>query len=219
MRTDRSAMPLVMPVLSPGKHRSPRTGACFMEMASYLAGERWSDSPRCTHALLAALARLVNDHTTDAGRGDLVPLIPSVIGLTSADARVDAWIALRCARIALPVACAGRQNALATSVLTADRVLAQLEGRPVGELRGDTAEALAQVPQAARWATQLTAGVDVSVRALQRHGAPAAVRCAVLGIADACVTDPDRLLHDLLGGAIADVRAVQPLVSAPRVAV
>src|SRR6478609_6669614 len=70
-----------LPVLSRGKHRSPRQGACFMEMASLLANEPWSDRPRCTHPLLAQLARLVNDHTSDAGRGRLVPMIPEVIGV------------------------------------------------------------------------------------------------------------------------------------------
>jgi hypothetical protein len=35
--------PDLFPILSPGKHRNPRTGACFMELASLLAGERWSD--------------------------------------------------------------------------------------------------------------------------------------------------------------------------------
>ena len=37
--------PVVLPILSRGKHRSPRKGACFMEFASLLAGERWSDHP------------------------------------------------------------------------------------------------------------------------------------------------------------------------------
>ncbi len=35
-----------------------------MELASYLAGERWSDHPACTHPLLAAVARDVNDYTS-----------------------------------------------------------------------------------------------------------------------------------------------------------
>ena len=52
-----NTFPSVMPILSAGRHRSPRQGACFMEFASYLAGERWSDHPACTHPLLAALAR------------------------------------------------------------------------------------------------------------------------------------------------------------------
>jgi hypothetical protein len=37
--------PDLFPILSPGKHRNPRSGACFMELASLLAGERWSDHP------------------------------------------------------------------------------------------------------------------------------------------------------------------------------
>ena len=64
-------LPELVPVLSRGKHRSPRQGACFMELASYLAGERWSDHPACTHPLLAALARDVNDYSSDAGRSRL----------------------------------------------------------------------------------------------------------------------------------------------------
>ena len=57
--------PDVLPILSRGKHRNPRRGACFMELASYLAGESWSDHPSCTHPLLASLARDVNDHVGD----------------------------------------------------------------------------------------------------------------------------------------------------------
>jgi hypothetical protein len=48
--------PALLPLLSRGKHRSPLKGACFMEFASMLAGERWSDHPACTHPLLAAVA-------------------------------------------------------------------------------------------------------------------------------------------------------------------
>jgi hypothetical protein len=88
-------VPDMLPVLSRGKHRSPRKGACFMELASYLAGERWSDHPACTHSWLAAVARLVNDHTSDEGRPLLAELIPSVIGLTGDELHIDALITLR----------------------------------------------------------------------------------------------------------------------------
>src|SRR6266568_2169792 len=84
--------PGLVPVLSRGKHRSPRMGACFMELASYLAGERWSDHPACTHPLLAAVARDVNDYTSDAGRARLAGLIPSVIGLTGLDGHPAGWL-------------------------------------------------------------------------------------------------------------------------------
>ena len=93
MRNVNAGVPDLVPILSRGKHRSPRKGACFMELASYLAGERWSDHPRCTHPLLASVARLVNDLTSDGQRSRLAGLIPCVIGMTSDDPRIDARIA------------------------------------------------------------------------------------------------------------------------------
>jgi hypothetical protein len=66
MLSNDSQLPSLLPTLSRGKHRTPRAGACFMEFASLLAGEAWSDHPACTHPLLAAVARHVNDHTSDA---------------------------------------------------------------------------------------------------------------------------------------------------------
>ena len=122
-------VPEVMPTLGRGRHRNPRRGACFMEMASYLAGERWSDHPKCTHSLLAALARLVNDNTPDADRQELAPLIPSIIGLDSDDPRWNVVIARRAAAAALPIAAESRQRALAVGLLTCARLLARLDGR------------------------------------------------------------------------------------------
>ena len=141
--------PDLVPRLSRGKHRSPRKGACFMEMASYLAGERWSDRPRCTHPLLAGLARSVNDHMSDPNRSELVAMIPSVIGLTTDDPRADARIAWRCALAALPVASASRQNTLAVAVLVTDRVLGDLDGRPLDDLLPESRAALESAPLAA----------------------------------------------------------------------
>src|SRR5215207_9185013 len=134
--------PHLLPILSPGKHRSPRTGACFMEFASLLAGERWSDHPACTHPLLAVVARHVNDHTSDAGRQRLTHLIPSVIGLTGEGLHIDARIAWGSATMALPVVAAERQRVMAVSVLSCERVLAGLDGRPVGALQEQSRSAL-----------------------------------------------------------------------------
>jgi hypothetical protein len=199
--------PAVLPMLSRGKHRSPRKGACFMEFASLLAGERWSDHPACTHPLLAAAARHVNDHTSDAGRPRLARLIPSVIGLTGDDPHIDARIALRCATMALPVVAAERQRVMAVSVLASERVLADLDGRPARELEEQSRAALARVPHAARWADNFTSGVAISARRFRRHAAPTVVCDAVEGIAQACVPDPDGLLRDLLVQAIAECAA------------
>src|SRR5215217_1414771 len=194
--------PDLFPILSPGKHRNPRTGACFMELASLLAGERFSDHPACTHPLLAALARQVNDHTSDAGRQRLADLIPSVIGLTGDDLHIDAQIALGSATMALPVVAANRQRVMAVSVLTCDRVLAELDGRAAGALQEQSRRALAKAAQAAGWADQFTSGLRPSTKGFRRQAAPTIVRDAVEGIAQACVPDPDGMLRGLLVRAI-----------------
>jgi hypothetical protein len=207
MPHDRAQPPDLLPILSRGKHRSPREGACFMELASLLAGEPWSDHPRCTHPLLAALARHVNDHSSDAGRQRLTELAPSVIGLTGQDLHIDARIALRSATMALPVVAAERQRVMAVSVLACDRVLAALDGRPVGTLEEQSRSALAQVPHAAAWAAQFTSGVRTAAKRFRRQAAPTIVGDAVEGIAQACVADPDGMLRDLLVQAIGDCAA------------
>jgi len=208
MPSSSAGVPDLVPQLSRGKHRSPRKGACFMELASYLAGERWSDRPSCTHPLLSALARLVNDHTTDAGRDALSPLVPSVIGLTSDDPRVDVHIALRSATTALPVAAAERQRVLAVSILAAQRALADRDGSVDAATAAAASEALAAVPDAAAWARAFTDEVRNSTRGFGRHAAPSTVRYAVVGIAQACIPDPDARLRTLLAGAIDDCAAV-----------
>jgi hypothetical protein len=199
--------PALLPMLARGKHRNPRKGACFMELASVLAGERFSDHPSCTHPLLAALARHVNDYTSDAARPRLAGLIPSVIGLTGDDLHIDARIALRSATTALPVAAVGRQRVMAVSVLACDRVLANLDGRPAGSLLEESRLALARAPHAAQWATKFTNGVRASEKGFRRQAAPIIVRDAVEAIAHACVPDPDGMLRDLLVQAVAECAA------------
>ena len=201
-------LPELLPMLSRGKHTSPRKGACFMEFASLLAGERWSDHPACTHPLLAAAARHVNDHISDSSRPWLAPLIPSVIGLSGDDPHIDARIALRSATMALPVVAAERQRVMAVSVLACERVLAALDGRPERALEEHSRSALAQVPHAAGWAYQFTSGVVISAKRFRRHAAPTIVHDAVEGIAQACVPDPDELLRDLLVRAIGECAAL-----------
>ncbi len=199
--------PELVPILSRGKHRNPRKGACFMELASYLAGERWSDHPACTHPLLAAAARDVNDYTSDANRARLAGLIPSVIGLTGEDLHLDARIALRCARTALPVVTAERQRVMAVSVLACERVLATLDGRPAGGLEEASRHALAQVPHAAQWARSFTRDIAISPKTFRRNSAPATVHAAVEGIERSAVPHPDDILRDLLAGVIGDCAA------------
>jgi hypothetical protein len=204
MTPSTDTAPDVLPLLGRGRHRHPRKGACFMELASYLAGERWSDHPACTHPLLAALARQVNDLTSDAGRDRLAPLIPSVIGLTGTDARIDALVAVRCAATALPVVAEERQRALAVSVLVGERVLAALEGRPAGALTQVGQQALAAVPLAERWARGFVRWDMPSATEYRRRSAPNTVRLSTTGVAAACVPDVDGLLKVMLQDAIGE---------------
>jgi hypothetical protein len=201
---------LSVPVLSRGKHRNPRKGACFMEFASYLAGEPWSDHPACTHPLLAGVARDVNDCTTDAGRARLAPLIPSVIGLTPDDPHVVPRVTAICIEQALPVVSQERQYILAVALLVGERELAALDGRPLDSLRPDAQEALDAVPAAAKWARTFTARPHRGTPDYARRTAPRAVSCAVEGISQACVSNPDERLYNLLNAAIEECKAWIP---------
>jgi hypothetical protein len=74
-------VPAAMPVLGRGKHRDPSRGACFMEYTSLLAGEPFTDAPRCVDGELAAVLRAANDQLSDVNRPLLVPLLGRAIGL------------------------------------------------------------------------------------------------------------------------------------------
>jgi hypothetical protein len=210
----RSDIPQLMPTLSAGRHRSPKRGACFMEFASYLAGERWSDHPRCTDPTLAALARAVNDTMRNARRSELVGDIPRVIGLRGDDARLGLVIALRAASCALPVASMERQRALAVAVLATLEALAQ-QGLNEPGPRADALDALARTPDAAAWAAAHLAVWQVRAPELVRHGCDAIVRAAAIGIAQACVDDTDDRLAAMLRAAIGDAEAFLGRVPEP----
>jgi hypothetical protein len=201
-----SSMPDLVPVLSRGKHRNPRRGACFMELASFLAGERWSDHPECTHPLLAALARDINDHLGDDARRQIAPLIPDVIGLNERDPLIDVRLAREVALTALPVASAERQGVAAVGLLRCERVLNVLEGRAEDEISPRVEEALAAVPRARDWARSFCAMGWGRHDKFARRSAPAIVHSAVSGIACAAVDDAEQILVDLLRRVISDCR-------------
>lgn len=202
---DPMAQPDVMPILSPGRHHSPRRGACFMEFASYLAGERWSDHPACTHGTLAHLARMVNDRTSDAGRARLTPLIPTVIGLTSDDPLLDVLLAVRAAHAALPIAAEERQRSQAVGLHVALEVLAERDDVLAAESRELAWAALRAAPAADAWATRFIAEVGPARRpGMTVRQCRDIVTAAVDGIARACVADPDDRLVALLAAAVSD---------------
>jgi hypothetical protein len=200
-----------LPILSAGRHRNARRGACFMEFASYLAGERWSDHPACTHPSLAYLARLVNDLTSDQARSRLSIHISSVVGLTGDDQHLPALISVLAASSALPIASAARQSAIATGLVRAEQMLATWTGPEAELARERIRAAFLLAPGTEGWARDF-------IRQVTQHGSPATevnyealLRCSVIGIADACVTDADERLAALLEQAIdVSMRVLQP---------
>ena len=209
MKPVPGSLPDIMPVLSRGKHRTPKSGGCFMEFASYLAGESWSDHPNCTHPVLASLARMVNDCSSDDARSRLAHLIPSVIGLTGSDKRVEVTVALRAGCEALPVASLERQRALAVGVLTCERNASIIDPEFAAQVRPLIRAALDQAPDADRWAREFIGSVHSWTHTkFTPRTADTIIRVAVQGIGEACIADPDARLYTLLDHAINDCRAL-----------
>jgi hypothetical protein len=195
---NRTSSPDLMPVLSRGKHRNPKKGACFMELASYLAGEPWSDHPTCTHPLLAAMARAVNDQVGDRARIWLAPLIPEVIGLTSDDPRADAWIAREAALTALPLVSAEKQCVSAVALLICERYLAAVEGAPADRMSKEVKVALTDAPAAHKWAEVYLSSSGLEPGDFRGRSAPRIVHSTVSGLASSALPDPDVVLVDML---------------------
>src|SRR5579875_1078486 len=101
--------------LSPGRHRRG-SETCLMELTAVLAGERKTDGPACTDPVLAALARAVNDVTTDDNRQRLIRLIPDLIGACGADESLRRSVVRRSLLTALPYASGTRRFVLAVAL-------------------------------------------------------------------------------------------------------
>ena len=112
------------PYLTADAHLTPEDGTCLMEAVSAAAGLRWSDSPPCTHPLLAHLARLVNDAMSDSARQQLGGLVPDLVTASADDsattARASAHVAIACTEQALqirPTPLLGHLHRVATAAL------------------------------------------------------------------------------------------------------
>ncbi len=193
----RSTAPEVLPILTAGRHRGPHQGACFMEFASFLAGERWSDHPSCTHPLIATLARDVNDLTSNRARDALMPLVTRVIGVQEVD---EVRIAMIAATAAMPVASLDRQRALGVGILLLVSA---------GALQADADRAFSAAPDTERWARAYLA--HTPHHTYTSRSCEAIVHTSAVGIALACVDDADARLCALLETVIDEVA---PLVTA-----
>jgi hypothetical protein len=140
----------------------------------------------------------------------LAPLIPSVIGLTPTDPHVVPRVTARCIQTALPVVSQERQYILAVALLVGEKQLAALDGRPPNDLEPESLAVLESVPAATKWARSFTARSHRGTPDFARRTAPRAVSCAVEGISQACVPDPDDRLYQLLVAAIAETKLWMP---------
>jgi hypothetical protein len=66
--------------LAPGGHDSPRDGVCVVELASVLAGERFSDRPDCVDRVIGGYLRSLNDRASHAERQRLLPYAERAVG-------------------------------------------------------------------------------------------------------------------------------------------
>lgn len=211
-----SSVPDGVPVLSRGRHRSPRRGACFMEFASFLAGERWSDHPSCTHPLLAQLARQVNDHLSDGDRQQLVQLIPFVVGRRGDD---RTWLTLPVTVAAWPILEVPEetQRVLAAGLLSAEQLCTEA-GPYMATTRRDARAALDLVPGAVAWVERLRIRQRATPRVFAGRCAPTMVRCAAEGLVKTGAPDRDLRLQALLEAAIAACPASMRIDRAPELA-
>ena len=171
-----------------------------MELASVLAGERWSDHPSCTHPLLAEVARRVNDRVNDAERQELLLLVPSVVGRRGDD------------RTWLTVAVAAAASVVLDVTEPTQRVLAggllQAESRcgddpELAETKRQARAALELIPGAVAWVEALGVRSPITRKTFAKHSAPTMVRHAVEGVVATGSPDVDRRLRALLEAAIA----------------
>jgi hypothetical protein len=82
-------------VLEKGKHALPEEGMCLLEAVAFIAGEDFTDAPKCASPVLAEFGRTLNDLLPDDARQQLIPLIPKLIGTVNPEQ--DQQDGLRCA--------------------------------------------------------------------------------------------------------------------------
>jgi hypothetical protein len=179
-----------------------------MEYASFLAGERWSDHPSCTHPMLAQVARQANDLIDDADRQQLAPLIPNVVGRRGDD---RTWLTLPVAVAAGTIleAPAQSQNILAAGLLRAEQLCAEA-GPDLAPVGHEARDSLDMVPVSTAWAEQflVKVGARITPDVFASQCGPTMIRCAADGIAKSGGPDQAQRFRRLLETAIAACPAV-----------
>jgi hypothetical protein len=180
-----------------------------MEVASLLAGERWSDHPRCAHPVLAAAARRVNDLTSKHELPRLVPLVPLVIGTADPDPGHATRLARFCLEWVGDIDSRHRQ-ALDCSALTAELLLevappAVIEARHTSEARKLNRRLSPTLDTYARRAAPAVAVLVSEVVAETSSDADAALRAFLEGLLRFAHGDRRRSGPALSGPALSEL--------------
>jgi hypothetical protein len=72
-----------------------------MELVSRLAREPWTDRPACVHPVLSAVARAAHDHSSSAGRRELLSLAQHFVGTARTGFEPSARLVAICVSTAL----------------------------------------------------------------------------------------------------------------------
>lgn len=199
--------PTALPILSAGKHRRPRHGACLMEYTSVLAGERFTDAPRCTDPVLATVARCVNDYSSDAARQRIAPLAGDLTTANGAGDDVHVRLVRRCLVAALRQATGSRREVLIVALLGLDRAAAgESRGWDKSMLSLDSELALLGTGVDMTAAAEYVAELPVGVSEHSRRALPVDIEMAVSTIASHA-DDADEVLYRLLVECLDDYRA------------
>lgn len=107
-----------------------------MELVSRLAREPWTDRPASVHPVLSAVARAAHDHSSSAGRRELLPLAPQFMNTSAVGFEPSARLVALCVSTALASGelVGDERNRLAASHQTALHLLGS-EARPGGAAR------------------------------------------------------------------------------------
>jgi hypothetical protein len=200
-------VPDSMPVLTRGKHKRPRHGACLMEYVSVLSGGPFTDEPACTDPTLATIARAVNDCSGDETRQRLAVLASDLSVAGRVDVRAQQELARRCLLTALPYASGTRRRVLIVGLLGLERAAAgATKGYHRDQVSVDTELALLGSEGDVREAVERLEELPVSVQHHYKRGLAASIEMAIATISEEAA-DSDELLYRLLVSCLDDHRS------------
>jgi hypothetical protein len=189
-------VPESLPVISGGKHKSPKEGACVMEYISLLAGEEWTDYPKCTHSSLARLAQRANDTLPQSRRHEMFSRVNRLFGTGSVGVEeIDKAVSVAMAKFYAA-------NAADAATFAADAATFAADAATDAAYAADAATDAADAADAATFAADAADAADA---------ANAATFAASLHLLDRALDEYDRITGR---GATEDVACRLPEVAA-----